>query len=103
VIFAAMPGRRYDLTLGQVPTTLSLRLLEARTGEWLTFSVGLPQRPVSVLSGSVAVPEVATPALVAEASGMAFAWDAGQQRLHLRVVTSSTGSPQGSVTIRVRP
>ena len=103
VIFAAMPGRRYDLTLGQIPTTLSLRLLEARTGEWLTFSVGLPQRPVSVLSGSVVVPEVATPALVADASGMAFAWDAAQQRLHLRVVTSSTASPQGSVTIRVRP
>ncbi len=104
VIFAAMPARRYDLTLGQVPTTLTLRLHEARAGEWLLFSVGLPERPVSVLSGSTAVPEVATAALVAAGSTMAFAWDAGQQRLHVKVlVTSPSSSTQGLVTVRVRP
>ncbi|MBM3898536.1 MAG: G8 domain-containing protein [Gemmatimonadetes bacterium] len=102
VIFAAMPSRRYDLTLRQFPTTLTLRLQEARAGEWLLFSVGLPGRPVSVLSGSTAVPEVATPALVGAGSTMALAWDASQQRLHVKVLVP-TSSTQGLVTIRVRP
>jgi hypothetical protein len=57
-----------------------------------------------VLSGSTALPEVATAALVAAGSTMAFAWDAGQQRLHVKVlVTSPSTSTQGSVTVRVRP
>ena len=104
IVLAAMPGRRYDLTLGQVPTTLTLRLQEARAGESLLFSVGLPERPVSVSSGSSAVPEVATPTLVADGSAMTFAWDAAQRRLHVKVlVTSPTTTTQGQVTIRVRP
>jgi cell migration-inducing and hyaluronan-binding protein len=104
IAVSAMPGRRYELTLGQIPTTLTVRLQEARAGEWLLLSVGLPERPLSVVSGSAAVPEVATPALVAQESGMAFAYDAVQRRLYLKViVTAPTATTQGSISVRARP
>ncbi len=89
IVVSAMPGSQYDLSLGQRPTGLSIRLAEGRSGEWVFLSIAAAMPPTTVASGTSRLLEVASAAEVAAGNGTTYAYDPVRGRIYVKAMVAN--------------
>lgn len=104
IAMMVMPSHSYDLTLGQRPTNLQVRVQEGRPNEWVLLSIATVAAPIRVTLNNFMLSPVDSPQVVAQGSGSTYAYDPVAGRLFVKlVVPNTTQFVQANFAIQLTP
>jgi len=104
IAMMVMPSHSYDLTLGQRPTNLQVRVQEGRPNEWVLLSIATVAAPTRVTLNNFMLSPVDSPQVVAQGSGSTYAYDPVAGRLFVKlVVHNTTQFVQATLAIQLTP